>query len=350
MNPMPRRFLSRSAVFSASLFVIFLLASIASASSVSGFVYAKASRLGLADIDVELLNENHQTRNRTKTDSSGRYTFGGLTDGRYFVRVMAFRYDFEDQEADVLIDTLTINGSGQGNALIIQDFYMTPKRGSLAETELGVVFAQEVPQAAKKLFDSAVNDLSKGRPDEGISELRQAIAAFPNYYAAIHRLGMEMFSRKEYGEAAQLFMKASSINEKSATSLYYVGYALHNLGPQFNKSAIVALESALEKASASVQVAYLLGKIQRVEGDFTNSEKHLLLAKKLSRSPVPEIHSELAQLYANDLKKFDAAADELELYLKASKLPSEEEKKTKKVISDLRAKAKGSTPTVTKTT
>ncbi len=332
--------LPKAAILFSVFFAVFAFSSNADASTISGYIYAKAGRVPLPDIDVELLNNDNQMRNRAKTDGSGRYTFGDLPDGRYTVRVMAFRYDYEDQEALVEIVTISVRGQGIGNAFMTQDFYMAPRRGSLAESELGVVFAQEVPPEAKKLYDSALSDLSKARPEDGVRGLRSAIAAFPNYYAAIHRLGMEMFNRKEYGESAQLFMKAAGINEKSATSLYYVGYSLHNLGRQYDKGAIVALESALERAPTAIQVLYLLGKIERAEGSFANAEKHLVQAKKLSRAPIPEIHSELAQLYANDLKKFDSAADELEMYLKASKLPSEEEKKTKKVISDLRAKAK----------
>jgi hypothetical protein len=312
----------------------------AAASTISGFVYTKSSRQPLPDIDVELLNNDNQMRNRQKTDGSGRYTFGDLPDGRYTVRVMAFRYDFEDQEAMVEIVTISVRGQGIGNAFMTQDFYMAPRRGSLLETENAVVFAQEVPPQAKDLYDTAVSDLSKSRTQEGVEGLRKAIAVFPKYYSAIHRLGKEMFMQKSYGESAQLFMKAASINEKSATSLYYVGYSLHSLGKEYNKAALVALENALAIAPASLQVLYLTGKIERAERNLAGAEKHLLQAKKLARMPVAEIHSELAQLYANDLKKFDQAANELEAYLKASKLSSEDEKKTKKVISDLRAKAK----------
>jgi hypothetical protein len=64
-----------------------------------------------------------------------------------------------------------------------------------------------------------------------------------------------------------------------------------------------------------------------------------LLAKKYSPSKVPEIQKELAQLYANDLKKYKEAADELEQYLKASKLNNADESKTRQLIADLRVKA-----------
>ncbi len=341
MIPTLKPLLSKTALFLVAFAAIFLLAQAVYASTISGFVYNKASRVALPDIDVELLNNDNQMRNRAKTDGSGRYTFGGLPDGRYTVRVMPFRYDLEDQEFMVEIQTIkTVGAQGTGNGYFMQDFYLIPRRGSLAASETGVVFAQDVPANAKKLYETAIDDLSKNRMEVGIQGLRDAVSAFPKYYAAVFRLGTEILAKKQYGESAQLFMRASAINERSGWSLYYVGFSLHNLGKEYNKGAIVALEGALARAPSSVQVLFLLGKIERMEGSFANAEKHLLQAKKNSRSGIPEIHSELAQLYANDLKKFDNAADELESYLKASKLTADEEKKTRKVISDLRAKAK----------
>ncbi len=323
-----------------TFFSLFFLTQTGFASTIQGFVYDK-SRTPLVQVDVELLNENYQMRARTKTDGSGRYTFSGLSDGRYTVRVLPFRYDLEDQSAMVEIVTFDVRG-GTGNMQFAQDFYLAPKRGGLIAAENSVVFAQEVPPAAKKLYDIALSDLAGERRLDGIKGLRSAIASFPNYFNAIHRLGKELYSSGEYGEAAQLMIKAAGINPKSAMSLFYAGSALSNLGPRYNKGAMVALNESLTLAPSSVPVLFLLGKLERAAKDLPNAEKHLLLAKKLTKQPIPELHKELAQLYGNDLKKFDEAAGELELYLKASKLTSEEEQKTKQVILSLRQKSKSS--------
>jgi tetratricopeptide (TPR) repeat protein len=340
MNPLDRLPISAARFAVPTFVLLFMLFQQSFASTISGFVYSKHNRAPIPQVDVELLNENYQLRGRSKTDGVGRYTFSEVPDGFFTVRVLPFAFDLEDQEASIEVRTLSIRGSGQGNGYYTQDFYLMPKRGSLAAAETGVVFAQEVPDTAKHLYTTAVDDLSKARRAEGIRGLRDAIAQFPQYYDATHRLGKELFVDKEYGEAVQLFMKASQINPKSATSLYYVGYALHNLGPQYNKGAAVALNAALELAPASIQVLYLLGKIERIVGDYPNAEKHLVQAKKQTKHGIPEIHSELAQLYGNNLKKYDAAASELEAYIKASKLTPEEEQRTRQVISGLRQKSK----------
>lgn len=335
-----RGFIRTRIVFGALfLFVMLLLSqNVFGQSTISGSIYDK-QRNSLSEIDVELLNDYYQMISRSRTDGSGRYQFSGLSNGRYTVRVYAFRYDLEDQEMPIEINTQNIRG-GEGSGYFTQDFYLLPKKGGLREAELSVVFAQDVPQDAKKLYEKALTNISNKRTKEGILELNEAVKIFPDYYLALHRLGKELFIMKKYQDAAPFFLKAAEVNPKSATSFYYLGYSLHNLGKEYNKAAITSLNQSYILAPASMQVVFVLGKVERAEGNYADAEKHLLQAKKLAKTSIPEIHKELAQLYSNDLKRYKEAADELELYLKASKLNNEEEKKTKKVITDLREKAK----------
>jgi hypothetical protein len=320
------------------LLSIFLVQGVEAASTITGAVYDK-QRNALTDIDVELLNDYYQSIQRTRTDGSGRYHFNGVSDGRYTIRAYAFRYDLMDQEIPLEIITQSLRG-GEGTGSYQQDFYLSPKKGGLAESETGVVFAQEIPRPAKDAYEKAVKDFQAKRRDEGINALNDAIAAFPNYYLALHRMGKELSIMERYQEAVPFLLRAAEVNSKSATSLYYLGYCLHNLGKAYNKSAIVALSSAHEIAPSSVQVLYVLGKAERAEERYSDAEKHLVQAKKLSRVGIPEIHKELAQLYADNLKKYKEAADELELYLKTSKLDGEASGQTKKVIAGLRDKAR----------
>jgi tetratricopeptide (TPR) repeat protein len=319
--------------------VIFLFAQATfAASTIQGTVYDR-QRNPLPDIEVELLNDLYQSSGRTRTDGSGRYQFSGLNDGWYSIRVYAFRYDLEDQTQQLQLSTLSLRG-GQGSGFFTQDFYLMPKKGGLADNEVGVVFAQEVPAEAKKLYDTALKDLSSKRIEAGVSGLHESIKIFPNYYLALHRLGRELFVVKNYKEAVPHFLKAIEVNPKSATSLYYLGYSLNELGPEYRKASITALNESYLLAPGSVQVLYIYGRVLRAENRLADAEKYLLQAKKLSRTLIPEIHKELAQLYANDLKNYKQAADELELYLKASDVSGEESKEVKKKILDLRAKAK----------
>lgn len=339
--------LTRLALGLSFFLVLFSFSQTVSASTIAGTVFDNYKN-ALPDVDIELLDQYYRQINRTRTDANGRYQFDGLSDGNYTVKAMPFRYDLIDQSNYVEIATLSVvsqssisprNGK-QGNAYIVQDFYLQPKKGGL--NELGVIFAQEIPKDVQKTYEKAVKDIADKRPDEGIGGLKKAVEGFPTYYNALHRLGKELFMRKSYGEAAYFLLKAAEVNPKSATSFYYAGLALNKIGKDYNKSAIKALTLAHTLAPASEQVCYMLGKVEREEGNFTNAEKYLLQAKKL-KANVAEIHIELAQLYGNDLKKFKEAADELEMYLKASNIEGDSAKDIKKKVADLREKAKAQT-------
>lgn len=310
-------------------------------STITGGVYDKL-RNPIPDIDVELLNDFYQSAGRTQTDGSGRYQFSGLSDGRYTVRVYAFRYDLQDQEMPVEIRTQNVRG-GEGTGYFQQDFYLLPKKGGLLESEIGVVFAQNVPGPAEKAYERAVKEFTAKRFTEGVLALTECLELYPDYYLALHRMGKELFAGKKYQDAVPFLMKAAEVNPKSATTFYYLGYSLHKVGKEYNRAALSSLRHAFSLAPASIQVLYVLGVVERQEGQYLEAEKHLIQAKKLSKVPIPEIHKELAQLYADNLKKYDLAADELAAYLKVTKMDGRSADETKKVIAGLRDKAKRST-------
>jgi tetratricopeptide (TPR) repeat protein len=252
-------------------FIIFSVAGIllllqnVSASTISGTVYDNR-RNPLSEVDVELQDQFYRQADRTRTNSSGRYQFGGLNDGNYTVRVLPFRYDLIDQSQYVEITTINVRG-GQGNTYITQDFYLLPKKGSLADTELGVVFAQEVPKEAEKVYEQAAKNVSKDHKEEGILGLREAVKLFPNYYLALHLLGKELFIKGQYGEAVPILLKAVEVNPRSATTLYYLGNSLSKLN--YNKAAMTALNQAHLLAPASTQVLFILGKVERQRVNMT---------------------------------------------------------------------------------
>jgi tetratricopeptide (TPR) repeat protein len=321
--------------------LLFLAQNGYAANVISGAVFDKQGT-PVASVDVELLDEYYRLLQRMRTDSVGRYSFGGLNNGNYTVKVLPFQYDLEDQSVYIEVAAISARPGDPGSSYINQDFYLQPKKGGLRYAELSVVFAQEVPKEAEKTYKKAIGNLSGKRADEGLNQLREALKIFPDYYLALYRLGHELILKKEYGEAVQVFIKAGEINPKSASAFYYVGYALYNLGRDYDKAAVRSLNHAYTLAPASVQILWLLGKVERDMGKYSEAEKHLLQAKKIALNKIPEIHEELYKLYREDLKKYREAADELELYLKASRLKDAEEKKVKKVIGELREKAQTS--------
>jgi hypothetical protein len=318
------------------LLSLFLFVQNVAASSITGTVYDNRNN-ALGDVDIELLDDLYRLIGRTRTESTGRYEFGGLGDGRYTVKALPFRYDFLDQSQSVEIKTFTITGSGNGNSLEIIDFYLLPRKGSIEEAEASVVFAQEIPKDAKKAYNKALEDFSKKRRDEGIASLNEAIKLFPNYFLALTSLGKEYIAKGMFSEAYPLLIKAVDVNPKSPMALYYLGYTLHKLN--YNKAALIALTQAYNSSPSSIMVLTRLGIVEKMEGKYLDAEKHLTQAKKLMKVVNADIHWELAQLYGENLKKYDAAADELEAFLKA-RPDVQDAAKIKEMIKKLREKAK----------
>lgn len=309
------------------------------ANTIGGFIFDRSGS-PLADIDVELLDDFYRTINRMKTDSSGRYQFSGLPDDNYTIRVFAFRYDLEDQSQRVELKSINALPGQSGSMFYPLDFYLQPRKGGLRDSETGVIFAQDVPKEAEKLYKQALEDFSKKRNDEGFTSLQKSLEIFPKYYVALLRYGQELVAKKQYSAATMIFMEAAEVNPKAPLPYYYAGNALMKLGDKYNKNALLALTEAETRAPNAASVLLSLGSVERRMGKFGDAERHLLKAKKISQVKVPEIQYELWQLYAKNLKKYKEAADELEGYLKATKLSDADEAKAKQEIADLRAKAK----------
>lgn len=310
------------------------------ANRVTGVVYDNRNN-PLLDVDVELLSELGAFLQHTRTDSGGRYSFTGLAEGRFSVRVKPLRSDFQEATKDVYFSSFVVTG-GTGSATEILDFNLEPRRNGLAYSENQVVFVQDVPDEAKKAFRRSENALKKGDQAERTAELEAAVRIFPTYFAALYPLGETYFARSDYGKAAHYLLRAADVNIKSPKSFYMLGYSFYML--KLYSSALVSLNQALVLSPASGEILLLLGTTEMKEGKAADAEKHLMQAKKVSETPNPEVYWQLSQLYGNYLKKYAEAADELENYLKAQKniTTPEQKKKTeeyKKMVKQLRDKS-----------
>ena len=310
------------------------------ANMITGTVSDRA-RNPLPDIDIELLDEYYRSipGQRQRTSSAGRFEFAVSNDGRYYIKVYGFKYDYVDELREVVLQSISAVPGAGGNSYNVEDFTLQPKKGGLADAELAVVFAQNVPKDAKDLYETALGQFSKKKSQEGIMTLVKAVEKFPEYYLALQRLTRELFALQKPVESFQYARRVVAVNPKSANGYYYMGASLRTLGKDYAKASAAAFAEAARLAPGSSQVLFALGKVERDLGDFVAAEKHLLSAKKLSATKNADIQAELSQLYANDLKKYGEAADELEDYLKAGKFSDVEEKAIRDKIADLRQKS-----------
>lgn len=281
-------------------------------SRIQGHVFG-GQRRPVADAYVELINDVNSVIRRAKTDGSGGYYFSGLSAGRYNVRVRPFGTNYEEQTQEVELTTFV--GGRQVADNQVRDFYLRERTAPGRKPGApGVVFAQTVPEEAQKAYERALTHLGSNRPELGISELKGALAIFPEYFLALERLGVELLNREKFEEARPYLEKAVAVNDKSSNCWYGLAFVYYALN--LPEKAVDAAKKAATLAPDSPDIALMLGISLRKQKQYTEAEKSLLKAKKLSDGKSADIYWNLALLYAHNLKNYRLAAEELENYLK----------------------------------
>lgn len=295
---------------------------------IEGQVYDQ-NRNPVADAFVELLNDVDSLVGRSRTSSSGRFSFLGVSAGHFTVKVLPLGTNLLEQTQEI-----EINNQLSRSDTVFVDFYLRiDKRASdiAEENPPEAIFIQDVPQEARKLYKEGISNLEKNQ-SEGLTKIEEAIKIFPDYFDALGRLGREFISRKNYSKAYPYLLKAIDLNPRSFSSYYSLSYAFYQL--EEIPAALTAAKAAVFLNANSVNTQLLYGTLLRINGNYKDSEKTLLKAKSLAKKPNAEIHWQLSLLF-NKLKRNTEAANELETYLKI--LPNTpDKKKIQDLISKLR--------------
>lgn len=309
---------------------------------IGGFVFG-VNRQPIPDLDVELQDDYYRTVGRTRTNSSGRYSFSGMREGRFTIRVITSGTDYEERQNTIEIMNFT-GTDRQGNLRTSgyvseqSDFYLKLRKG-VTLTNV-VVFAQEIPPEAKSKYEKAIAELEHKRVPEALSAFMAALEIFPTFYDALERLGTEYIKlgRPEtFGAAAILFTKAVEVNPRGFNSWYGLAYSQYSLGN--SPEAVKAVKKAIELKENAAEAIFLFGVLLKKTGKYDEAEKKLLKAKDLANGSIPSIHWELATLYGNNLNRYADAAKELKLFLKVQP-DSKDAEKIRRLIADFEAKAK----------
>lgn len=311
--------------------------------SITGHIFGD-SRRPLSDVFIELLDDLGVTINRTRTNASGRYEFTGLPEGRFRVRALPYGTGYAEQAQEVIIANVSARGGGTGSEIQQKDFYLRlrPEFSAGPFASPGTIFVQEVPEAAKKLYEKGIGELRAKKEKEGFESLRQALAAFPDYFLALDRLGTEYAVRGNtnpaYFEAARVLLtKAVGVNAGSFSSTFGLGFAQYHLG--MTDGAVENFQRAVKLYDKSVNGHLWLGVALKKLGKLSQAEASLTRANKVSNGKVAEVHLRLAEVYSEQ-KRYKEAADELELFLK-NQQDARDAEKIRQLITQLREKAGG---------
>jgi len=264
-------------------------------------------------------------------------------DGRYKVRVLPYGTDYLEQSQEVTLTSVSaIAGSGSDRQNV--DIYLKlNERANSGPFAIGprVVFVQEVPPAAKKLYEEGVKYLREKKEKEGFESLKKSIEVFPDYYLALDRLGSEYAMRgtsdRSYFEAGLILLtRAVEINPRSFSSVFGLGWTQYQLG--LNSEAIETLGRATTIYGKAADAYLWLGKALRRASLLDRAEAAFKRANDLTSGKGADVHWQLAGVY-RDQKRYNEAADELELFLKTEP-KGVDEKKVRAIIKRLREKAR----------
>ncbi|HEX8738024.1 MAG TPA: tetratricopeptide repeat protein, partial [Pyrinomonadaceae bacterium] len=256
-------------------FLIIAGASIAQAqnNSISGNVFDAQNRQPVSDLYVELLDRVGMTLGRTRVRGGGNFIFSRLPAGEYQVKVLTYGTNYQEAVQDVRLVSVPLGNGRYSTDIAYVDIYLKldPRKVNTGSGDkTGVVFAQEVPDKARKLYKKGVRQL-EDKKDEGLDSLKQAIEIFPTYYDALERLGNEYVMRKQYQEAASYLIKAIDVNKRSYSGFYALGIASYNLKNW--QAAIEALREATTINPQSVNAQIFYGMVLRIDGQFEKAEK-----------------------------------------------------------------------------
>lgn len=309
---------------------------------ISGTIFDER-RNPVVDIFVELQDDLSRSISRVRTDGSGRYTFSGMRDGRYVIRVIPSQFAFEEQFVEVEIINFNSRPNASGVVLsssdnVQKDIYMRSRRNTANNDYVnGVIFAQEVPKDAQVFYDKAILLKDQNNDVEITKLLEQAVGIFPAYFMALNRLGYEYFKKENFTKASETLAKAVDINPKSEPTMYLLSYSLYL---EKNYDALIAvLKQAVIIHDSSPRLLTLYGGSLRLKKKYQEAEEQLKKAESLNKK-YPEVHWQLALLYGNDLNKFGEAANQLETFLKLQP-NSKDMEKIKSLIQKFRERENG---------
>jgi len=298
--------------------------------SIMGYVF-DMNRKPVPRIPVELLNDFNSVVARIRTEDSGRFLFRGLAPGRYVIHALPLGTDLVEQSVDVEITQV-----GPQQALFEQKDIYLKARTSASPLRNTVVYAQEVPKEAEKLFKDGASDVDGGRVQTGADSLEKAIAIFPTYFAALERLGSLRLVEGKFEPAIENFKRALAVYDRTFDSWYGLAYATYSIR-KFSE-AVSASEKAVSLKPDSMEANLLLGMSNRTVKDLPNAEKALKKAAKLADGSA-DVHWQLALLYGKDTNRYAEAAKELEKFLELSPdAPNKED--VRKLIKQFKEKAK----------
>jgi tetratricopeptide (TPR) repeat protein len=264
---------------------------------------------------VELRASTGAVLRQIRSTAGGSFDFTDVASGEYDLIVTHAGY----KPAFAHIERRQDNGATV--EITLQSSLVPPPKAA-------VVFAQDVPPAARSAFSKGIAQLRKGNREAGMTLLQQAVNEYSDFFQAHLTIAAELYAEGHLNEALEPLERARLINDGHADV-----YQLFGLIMAAQKRLGVAeygFREAIRRDPMSEAARYHLGRVlveaafrsqdrNQRDAQFAEGEKHLRASIELGELGgryAAKAHLELARVLEYRGQR-DAAAKELELYLKA---------------------------------
>jgi Tfp pilus assembly protein PilF len=271
----------------------------------------------------------------TTTDQDGAFRFNSIPPGTYSVVVDGGK-EFENAREPINIDPGT---SGPITGVTI---HLRPRMDASNPAFAGV------PQNALDFYQKGTAAAQKGNAKGAADLLGKAVAAYPNFPAALTDLGVQYMKLGQMDKAAETLEALVKLKPDDATAHLDLGIAFYNQSTslytekkldeaaQKAEQAVTQLRAALKLNSPGPTAHYYLGMSLIKLKQYDEAQKELELSISNGGENWAPAHRYLGGLYASAHKNKEAA-DELEKYLKLDPKAADADR-IKSMIKDLRSK------------
>lgn len=306
-----------------SCFLLIILAISASAAqNPNNMIRGKVRATNGAPVNnaiVELHDAGGAMLSQTVTRNDGDFAFSRVVPAEYEISVTVSGFQTAMQRV-----TFTQSSNSNFYEVLNVEIMVRPVNDNPA-TATGVSFAQDVPKPARVAYEKAVGKFREGKPDEGITFLREAIGIFNQYFDANFALARELYRTGKDQEALEAIERARQVNEREGAVYHLFGMIM--MRQQKFKVAEFAFREAIRfnanlatshffHGKALIELALRTKDKKELNEDLTDAEKDLNRAWELSSKIMYEVYIQRARIYERRGDK-EAAAVALEEYLKA---------------------------------
>jgi len=237
------------------------------------------------------LTFNNANVYETFTDLSGRFSFTGLHRGMYQLTAEGDDRTFETTRVNA-----EISAYGSAPQTFTQNIQLHLK-ASKGVTPAGLANVEasdpNVPRPAREAYEKGMKRAHDDKPEQSIKLLQEAIAAYPQFYAAHIALGEQCDKLKRYGEAESAYQEAIKLKGERAEA--HVGLGVVLVKQKRYADAIPPLRHSIELEKQSSPPYLFLGLAEMMTGDYQTSEVDLLRAYEIGKPTIAHIY--LANLY-----------------------------------------------------